>query len=118
MRAVRQVAVRIGLIAAAATSLGIGGAVAAEKIESLYEARVHVTGQEEPARSNGFALGLADVLVKLSGDPTLIGDAAVATLDKNAGSYVTRFDYRDLMAGIPLHDEQGTRQRPFILTID
>src|SRR5262249_26789033 len=26
--------------------------------------------------------------------------------------------YRDLMAGIPLHDEQGTRQRPFVLTID
>src|SRR5436190_3855649 len=94
------------------------GAVAAQAVDGLYQAQVHVTGQEEPARSNGFALGLADVLIKLSGDPTLAADPAVATLAGNAGNLVRDFDYRDLMAGIPIHDEQGTRQRPFILTID
>jgi hypothetical protein len=61
---------------------------------------------------------LADVLVKLSGDPALIGDPAVAALGANAGRFVRAFNYRDLMAGIPVHDEQGTRQRPFILTVD
>jgi hypothetical protein len=91
---------------------------AQETVPDLYRAQVHVTGQEEPARSNGFAAGLQDVLVKLTGDPTLIGDTAVSELGTKAGGLVTAFSYRDLMAGIPLHDEQGTRQRPYILTID
>jgi uncharacterized protein len=90
----------------------------AAAVDGLYEAQVHVTGQEEPARSLGFASGLEDVLVKLSGDPTLVGDPAVAALGANAASLVRAFRYRDLMAGIPVHDEQGTRQRPFILTVD
>lgn len=91
---------------------------ATETVNGLYQAKVHVTGQEEPNRSRGFAAGLEDVLVKLSGDPRLIGDPAVAALGANAGSLVRGFGYRDLMAGIPVHDEQGTRQRPFILTFD
>ena len=105
------------LVAAMLTAIG-RQAVAAETVADLYRAQVHVTGQEEPARSNGFAAGLADVLAKLSGDPSLIGDPAVAKLGEAAASLVTTFSYRDLMAGIPLHDEQGTRQRPYILTID
>ena len=105
------------LVAVMLTAVG-RQAVAAETVADLYRAQVHVTGQEEPARSNGFAAGLADVLAKLSGDPSLIGDPAVAKLGETAANLVTTFSYRDLMAGIPLHDEQGTRQRPYILTID
>jgi hypothetical protein len=93
-------------------------AVAAAAVPDLYRAQVHVTGQEEPARIDGFAVGLGDVLVKLSGDPSLIGDPGEAKLGATAASLVAAFRYRDLMAGIPLHDEQGTRQRPYILTID
>jgi hypothetical protein len=100
------------LLVAAAT------ARAAETVGDLYQARVHVTGKEEPAQSRGFAAGFVDVLVKLTGDPALAGDPAVAALAPDVGSLVAAFDYRDLMAGIPVHDEQGTRQRPFILTID
>src|SRR6516164_1902747 len=95
------------LVAAMLTAVG-RQAVATETVADLYRAQVHVTGQEEPARSNGFAAGLADVLAKLSGDPSLIGDPAVAKLGETAANLVTTFSYRDLMAGIPLHDEQGT----------
>jgi len=110
--------VRRSSIVVAMTILYGSAAFAAETVADLYRAQVHVTGQEEPARSNGFAAGLEDVLVKLSGDPSLIGDRVVAKLSETAASLVTTFSYRDLMAGIPLHDEQGTRQRPYILTID
>jgi hypothetical protein len=110
--------VRWGAIFAAVLTAPASAAVAAETVPDLYRAQIHVTGQEEPARSNGFTAGLEDVLVKLSGDPSLIGDARVAKLGETAASLVTAFSYRDLMAGIPLHDEQGTRQRPYILTID
>jgi uncharacterized protein len=102
----------------AAFLFAAGAAAAAETVGDLYQARVHVTGEEEPNRNRGFAAGLRDVLVKLTGDPTLIGDPAVAALGANAGNLVGAFRYRDLMAGLPIHDEQGTRQRPFILTID
>ena len=49
-----------------------GGEADAASVEELYQAQVHVTGEEEPARSQGFAAGLEDVLVKLTGDPTLV----------------------------------------------
>ena len=33
-------------------------------------------------------------------------------------AYVKDFSYRDRMEGIPIHDEQGTRDRPYDLTVD
>ncbi len=95
-----------------------GGASAAGPVDDLHRAHVFVTGKELPERTTAFGEGLKEVLVKLSGDPSLDGDAAVAQLATNASAFVRAWTYRDLMAGIPVHDEQGTRQRPFELTID
>jgi hypothetical protein len=83
----------------------------------LYGARAFVTGQVEPGRSQAFARCLGDVLVKVSGDPRLLRDPRLPQAVKNAGALVTDFSYRDLMAGIPVHDEQGTRDRPYELTV-
>ena len=85
--------------------------------DTLTTARVLVTGQGEENRAAAFARGFTDVLIKESGDPSLADDPAAAGLALNAAAAVNAFDYRDLMAGIPVHDEQGTRQRPFELTI-
>jgi hypothetical protein len=90
-----------------------GGAVAGD----LYRAQAFVTGQGETERARGFALCLEAVLVKVSGDVRLTGDPAVAALAAQAGNFVTGFDYHDRMSGIPVHDEQGTRERPFDLTV-
>ena len=117
MRTVARIIGRSICLGAALLGLMVAAA-AAETVDGLYQARVHVTGEEAPNRSRGFATGLLDVLVKLSGDPELIGDPAAVALGANAGDFVRAFHYRDLMAGIPVHDEQGTRQRPFVLTID
>ncbi len=89
---------------------------AAKEIE-LYQARAFVTGQGEVERARGFALCLDEVLVKLSGDPTLIGDRRLAPLETRAVQFVATFAYHDRMSGIPVHDEQGTRERPFDLTV-
>ncbi len=85
--------------------------------DPLYEAQVIVTGQGEPNRSLGFGHCLEDVLVKVSGDPQLIGDHRLAALTANAAQLVTGFDYHDRMSGLPVHDEQGTRDRPYDLTV-
>ena len=83
----------------------------------LYTARVFVTGQHEDNRPAAFAQALEEVLVKVSGDGRLTDDPRVDSYAKDADRYVASFSYRDRMAGIPVHDEQGTRQRPFELTV-
>ena len=82
----------------------------------LYQAKPIVTGTGETNRQIGFALAFEDVLVKVSGDPRLLDDPRVDELAKDAGSYVTEFRYRDRMEGIPIHDEQGSHDRPHDLT--
>jgi hypothetical protein len=82
----------------------------------LYRAKPIVTGTGEKNRQIGFALAFEDVLVKVSGDPRLIGDRRVAELARNAGAMVQEFRYRDRMEGIPIHDEQGSHDRPHDLT--
>jgi uncharacterized protein len=85
--------------------------------DQLYQARAFVTGEGEAERARGFALCLEEVLVKLSGDPRLRDDRRVAPLEEEAGRLVASFHYHDRMSGIPVHDEQGTRERPFDLFV-
>ena len=99
-----------------ATLLAVAGP-AAKADDSLYQATTFLTGQEEPGRSAGFAKALGFVLMKVTGDPRLATDSRVAAMAKDAAALVLDFHYRDLMEGIPVHDEQGTRQRPFDLTV-
>lgn len=109
---------RIGAVVAhlllATLACGTGAAGA----DDLYEAQTIVTGQGEENRGVGFARALDIVLVKISGDPRLIGDPRVAAMAGEAGSFIETFRYRDRLAGIPVHDEQGTRDRPYDLFVD
>src|SRR5689334_5132381 len=92
-------------------------AAAATGEDALYRATAFVTGQGEAERARGEALCLEEVLVKVSGDPSLRDDADLPPLQADAGRLVRSFRYRDRMSGIPVHDEQGTRERPFDLTV-
>lgn len=119
-RATSGVTARIVGLAALLT-LG-GGTVASHAGDrdgdlDYYQARTIVTGQGEVSRRQGFAECLEQVLVKVSGDPRLLGDPDVALMMEKAGTMVADFHYRDRMAGIPVHDEQGTRDRPYDLTV-
>ena len=87
---------------------------AAEMLD-VYQARPIVTGTGETNRALGFALALDEVLIKVSGDARLLGDPRVAAID--AGALVASFKYRDRMEGIPIHDEQGSHDRPHDLTV-
>jgi hypothetical protein len=104
------------LLLAAMIMLGCGHASAAG-IDDLYQCRTIVTGQGEESRRFGFPVCLEQILVKVSGDPRLTGDPEVALLAGQAATFVTDFAFRDLLAGIPVHDEQGTRERPYELTV-
>lgn len=116
IRRLRPGGVACGLIVciAAATAHDVA---AETRIDDLYQAQTIVTGQGETNRLIGFVSCLRDVLAKVSGDPRLSADTRVAQIAKDAASFVTGFKYHDRMAGLPLHDEQGTRDRPYDLIV-
>lgn len=104
----------VGALLAAAL-IWCSGAMAAD--DNLYRAQTVVTGQGEPNRIIGFGACLEDVLIKVSGQPRLASDRRLAAYKAKAKEFVSSYDYHDQYAGKPHHDEQGTRDRPYDLTV-
>jgi hypothetical protein len=86
-------------------------------IGPMYQADAIVTGTDMRQRPWGFAQTLREVLVKSSGDPRLKDDPRTAQFAVHADRFVACFDYVDMMAAVPLHDDQGTSDRPHKLTV-
>jgi uncharacterized protein len=93
-------------------------AVAAESTAELYRAQTIVTGTGETNRLIGFATCLEDALIKVSGQLPLSGDPRLAPYKADAAKLVRDFSYRDEKGGKPKNDEQGTRDRSFVLTAE
>ncbi|TPN80828.1 DUF2066 domain-containing protein [Mesorhizobium sp. CU2] len=97
--------------------LCLGGPAAfAATPTDLYQAQAIVTGTGEPNREIGFRECLDKVLVKVSGDQRLTQKPEILALRDKAGHFVQSFRYHDRLEGIPIHDEQGTHDRPHDLT--
>ena len=79
----------------------------------LLQSRTIVTGTRAETRAEALALGLRDVLAKRSGNPSLLEDPRVDAL--GAPDMVEDYLYLDRMSDLPRHDEQGSRDRPFVL---
>jgi hypothetical protein len=94
-----------------------GDGRAATAAPDLYRDKTRVTGQTVEGRGPAIARCFTDVLVKVSGDARLLSDPRVVEAGKQAGALVMDYRYRDLMAGLPTNDEQGTRDRPYELTV-
>lgn len=88
-----------------------------EATGNLYEAVTIVTGQRDETRVPAIGRCLVDTLQKVTGDPSLAADGRVAALVEDAGSFVTGIHYQDRLWKRPIHDEQGTRDRPYDLTV-
>ena len=70
---------------------------------------------EEPERTRGFRAGIVDAVIKLTGNSRLTGGDRLLQLLENPHRFIETFEYEDRMKGIPVHDEQGTRERPHYL---
>jgi hypothetical protein len=104
------------LLTFGAVAAAVPGAARAQDA-TLYRAAVVVTGQGEPNRLVGFRDCFGRVLLKLTGDPSIVNDPHFAELAARAPSLVRDFRYRDLFAGRQIHDEQGSYDRPHVLTV-
>ncbi|SFO55760.1 hypothetical protein SAMN03159463_02251 [Mesorhizobium sp. NFR06] len=102
----------VGLVAL----LCLGASVRAATVAELYQAQTIVTGTGDVNRQIGFKDCLDKVLVKVSGDQRLTQKPEMLALRDKAADFVKSFRYHDRFAGIPIHDEQGTHDRPHDLT--
>jgi hypothetical protein len=111
--------IRAFFIAPAAIVIALlpAGRASAADSERLYTAIAIVTGTGEENRQIGFRLALEDVIVRVCGDHGLISSGAAKPMLDAAPDYVDSFSYRDRLEGIPIHDEQGTHDRPHDLTV-
>jgi hypothetical protein len=87
-------------------------AVVAQSTSQLYQTQAIVTGTGEANRQIGFRDCLGRELVKVSGDQKVLTAPGLAAMLERAGSFVSEFRYHDRLEGIPIHDEQGTHDRP------
>jgi hypothetical protein len=87
-------------------------------LQNIYQGKTIVTGQREETRIPGFKRALVDALKKASGDPAISEDEVLAAIGSDVQTYVESYSEQDRMADIPIHDEQGTRDRPFDLAVD
>ena len=106
------------LPAVAAQEIPDGRMPPVDETAALYRSVTIVTGTRIETRLPGFAETLVDVLVKVTGDHTIRNERRLAAAAKSAQDLVLRFSYRDRLAGRPVHDEQGTHDRPHVLTVD
>ncbi|MDX8530042.1 DUF2066 domain-containing protein [Mesorhizobium sp. VK25A] len=103
-------AATISLIAILLTSYPAAAA------SELYQSQTIVTGTGDVNRQIGFKDCLDKVLVKVSGDQRLTQKPEMLALRDKAADFVQSFRYRDRLEGIPVHDEQGTHDRPHDLS--
>lgn len=88
---------------------------AAEIARELLTVRVIVTGREDMAeRARGFRAGLAEVLVRVSGDAGLLENGRLEPLLPRAADFVGGHAYDD-RHGRKINHEQGTRDRSYWL---
>jgi len=80
--------------------------------DALYRGHALVNKYDE-ALARGYGENLAEVLVKVSGDPRLLADPRLDALKADAKAVSTGVRFHDLWESIPIHDEQGTRDRPY-----
>ncbi|WP_322419220.1 DUF2066 domain-containing protein [Mesorhizobium huakuii] len=82
----------------------------------LYRSSVIVTGDREETRVPAVPQGFELAAQKLTGNPDIAQNPVFASLAIRATAMVWSYTYHDRMFGFPIHDEQGTRDRPFDLT--
>lgn len=100
------------------STFALAGSARADPLAELYQARTIVTGQRPETRIPGMVRCLAQVLVRVSGDPRLAAHALLAEYATAPEAPVRTYRYRDLYASRPIRDEQGTRDRPYEMTVE
>jgi hypothetical protein len=66
----------------------------AEQVEGLYNTEVVVKSQSKGELRKAASKGLATIFVRISGDPSVLNNAAIVQARSNAQSYLNQFSYQ------------------------
>ena len=105
------------LLALGSAAVAVARPAGAYVLAELYRGRAIVTGRRAETRIPGMARALRQVLVRVSGDPRLATSAGLDPFLAEPEAAVIDYTYRDLYAFRPIRDEQGTRDRPYEMTV-
>lgn len=75
-------------------------------VEHLYEVEMPVVDQSRETRELMFERAFQQVLMRVSGTSTILGQAAIETAFKKVSTYILQFRYRELPADF-IQPEQG-----------
>lgn len=78
----------------------------------LYTTQTITSGTAPERRAIGFAQCLRDIVVRVTGDSRLLNEPRLAEQARHAGDLIASYTFRDRMSGTPIHDEQGSYDRP------
>ncbi|MCF8480839.1 MAG: DUF2066 domain-containing protein [Rhodospirillum sp.] len=98
-------------------TLAVANAPMSDVQTALYTGRTIVTGRRAETRDPALPQCLEDVLVKVSGAPDILKASGLGEVEADVGGMVVEYSYHDRMESIPVHDEQGSRDRPYDLTV-
>ena len=85
---------------------------------AFYTGEAIITGRDIPSeRLRGYQIALPQVVAKVSGDSHLAASPAVQAALGQAASMVRDASFIDRLAKKKLMDEQGTRERSFLMTV-
>jgi hypothetical protein len=93
------------------------GFALADEPSDLYRGRTIVTGIKDETRIPAVPVCFLDVLAKVSGDARLLRDPRAKEVAATATFHATEYSFRDRYALRQIHDEQGTRDRPYVMTV-
>lgn len=107
----------LAVLAVAAPRVGAGGTdLPAPAIpDALVTATVRTDAPGRSDRTPALRRALGIALARLSGNPALEDDARVGAAEP--APLVLDLSYEDVLIDKPLNDEQGTRDRPFLVTV-
>jgi hypothetical protein len=105
-------------MAAVLLSCLVLGTARADVMRDLYSGEAIVTGEQNlEERQRGFREALVEALIKVTGDARLASDPRLRKALTEPERWVAGFEYEDRLAKKKLMDEQGTRERSYILRV-
>ena len=75
--------------------LAVGQVAQAVRLDALFQAEVPAAGRTAEARREALTRALGQVLVRVTGDETVVGDPAVQPLLRDAGRYVVQYRFSE-----------------------
>jgi hypothetical protein len=107
---------RLLLLCGMALSTVLVTSVAANPVENLYVESVPVADQQTIARNEAASIGMAPVLIRVSGSSAVLLNSDIQEAIKKASRYLSKFSYQETPLQ-PVESSEGEEQLPYSLEL-